>query len=143
MTRKYLTKQMKNLADQTTQVGLDWMQDAKCATEAIDPDTFFAENKDDAMEAIAMCGTCPVRFQCLTYALQTREDWGVWGGVTTRRRRNLLKNRGAHEANNTNHVDAVARVDELLAHAGDTRGSVAVRPALGEEHTRTEGTDRL
>jgi hypothetical protein len=36
---------------------------------------------------------CPVRFECLAEALDNRIEWGVWGGMTERERRLLLRQR--------------------------------------------------
>jgi len=43
--------------------------------------------------AKAVCTACPVRLQCLVYALDQREWFGVWGGMTERERRALLRRR--------------------------------------------------
>ncbi len=40
-----------------------------------------------------MCSGCPVRFECLAEALDNRIEWGVWGGMTERERRLLLRQR--------------------------------------------------
>jgi WhiB family redox-sensing transcriptional regulator len=45
-----------------------------------DPELFFAESPADVEFAKALCGTCPVRAECLAGALERREPWGVWGG---------------------------------------------------------------
>jgi len=45
-----------------------------------DPELFFAESPSDVELAKAMCGTCPVRVECLAGAIERREPWGVWGG---------------------------------------------------------------
>ena len=63
-----------------------WRADAACRDA--DPDLFFpsvAERPEtkDAREgrAKAICRDCPVREECLEYALRKREPWGIWGGV--------------------------------------------------------------
>ena len=38
-----------------------------------------------------VCGTCLVRNECLAEALDNRIEWGVWGGMTERERRALLR----------------------------------------------------
>jgi hypothetical protein len=43
--------------------------------------------------AKTICGECPVQQQCLDYALDNREAFGVWGGYTERERRKLMKGR--------------------------------------------------
>ena len=45
-----------------------------------DPELFFAESPSDVELAKALCGTCPVRAECLASAIERREPWGVWGG---------------------------------------------------------------
>jgi WhiB family redox-sensing transcriptional regulator len=43
--------------------------------------------------AKAVCTGCPVRTECLVEALDNRVEWGVWGGMTERERRALLRRR--------------------------------------------------
>ena len=40
-----------------------------------------------------ICGSCSVRAECLAEALDNRIEWGVWGGMTERERRALLRRR--------------------------------------------------
>ncbi len=47
----------------------------------------------DQKRARAICGGCPVRNECLAEALDNRIEWGVWGGLTERERRQLLRKR--------------------------------------------------
>jgi hypothetical protein len=64
-----------------------WTEDALCAQT--DPDTFFPEKGGNNKDAIATCRRCPVAAECLDYALANGERFGVWGGVTERKRRAL------------------------------------------------------
>ena len=45
-----------------------------------DAELWFAESPADVEFAKALCGTCPVRIECLAGALNRAEPWGVWGG---------------------------------------------------------------
>jgi WhiB family redox-sensing transcriptional regulator len=45
-----------------------------------DPDLWFAETPGELERAKKLCGSCPVREECLAGALARREPWGVWGG---------------------------------------------------------------
>ena len=47
----------------------------------------------DQKRARLLCSGCPVRFECLAEALDNRIEWGVWGGMTERERRLLLRQR--------------------------------------------------
>ena len=40
-----------------------------------------------------VCTGCPVRYECLAEALDNQIEWGVWGGMTERERRQLLRQR--------------------------------------------------
>ncbi len=68
-----------------------WRQAAAC--RGLDPDIFYPVSDDEADEAKAVCGVCPVRQACLEYALANRERDGVWGGATERERRRILRHR--------------------------------------------------
>lgn len=62
---------------------------AKCQGSG---DTLFVE-RGDQKRATLVCGDCPVRIECLAEALDNRIEWGVWGGLTERERRSLLRSR--------------------------------------------------
>src|SRR5262249_37624623 len=62
---------------------------ASCA-EA-DPDAFFPEKGGSTRNARRVCAACPVAPQCLDYALEHDEPFGIWGGMTTSQRRQLLR----------------------------------------------------
>lgn len=66
-----------------------WMQQAACRES--DPELFFANGvyRHHLQAAKAVCRACPVANQCLTYALQHNEPWGVWGGLTETERKDL------------------------------------------------------
>ena len=44
-------------------------------------------------KAKMVCAGCPVRTECLAEALDNQIEWGVWGGLTERERRALLRKR--------------------------------------------------
>ena len=67
----------------------DWVLQAKCRDMG---DALFPEGKDQKRARI-VCMGCPVRLQCLAEALDNRIEWGVWGGMTERERRHLLRSR--------------------------------------------------
>ena len=68
---------------------LSWMDSALCAQ--VDPELFFPEYRANAVAAAArrICATCPVRDDCLRYALTDPDLDGIWGGTTPRQRQRL------------------------------------------------------
>lgn len=68
----------------------DWAAQGSCRTG--DPDVLFVQGAEQN-RAKAMCMGCPVRTECLADALDNRVEFGVWGGMTERERRALLKKR--------------------------------------------------
>ncbi|WP_042404809.1 WhiB family transcriptional regulator [Streptacidiphilus carbonis] len=69
---------------------MDWRHGAVCAQE--DPELFFPVGEAgpallQAEEAKAVCRRCPVMDLCLTWALTTGQEHGVWGGTTEGERR--------------------------------------------------------
>ena len=69
----------------------EWREQAACRD--LDTSTFFPETDEEAAAAIAVCATCPVREACLEFALVTRQDDGVWGGMTEVERKRLRRRR--------------------------------------------------
>jgi WhiB family redox-sensing transcriptional regulator len=71
-----------------------WMKQGLCRWVE-DPDIFFPSEgfvgKDDQDAAKAVCNGCPVRRDCLEYALLTRQAFGIWGGFNARERKRMLK----------------------------------------------------
>jgi WhiB family redox-sensing transcriptional regulator len=65
-----------------------WTTEALC--RQIDPDALFVQGAAQN-RAKLFCHGCPVRTECLTDALDHRVEFGVWGGMTERERRSLLR----------------------------------------------------
>jgi len=67
----------------------NWQERALCAQT--DPEAFFPEKGGSTREAKKVCLGCDVRGECLEYALQNDERFGIWGGLSERERRKLKK----------------------------------------------------
>lgn len=65
---------------------LDWQRKARCA-DIPDPDLFFPERGSSTKYAMALCKRCPVKQECLDYAVQNKIEDGIWGGMGLRARR--------------------------------------------------------
>ena len=68
----------------------DWAAKGACRTA--DPDMLFVQGAAQN-RAKAVCMACSVRTECLADALDNRIEFGVWGGMTERERRALLRRR--------------------------------------------------
>jgi len=66
-----------------------WVNHGAC--HGTDPGLFFPTRGEDVTNAKAVCGTCPVRSDCLKHALDTHERFGVWGGCTEDERRAIRR----------------------------------------------------
>ncbi|WP_318152398.1 WhiB family transcriptional regulator [Brachybacterium huguangmaarense] len=66
-----------------------WQERALCAQT--DPEAFFPEKGGSTREAKKVCVSCEVRAECLEYALQNDERFGIWGGLSERERRKLKR----------------------------------------------------
>lgn len=64
---------------------LPWASQAKCLQA--DPETFFPEKGGSTREAKRICALCEVREECLEFALDNEERFGIWGGLSERERR--------------------------------------------------------
>lgn len=75
----------------------DWMVDAVCASAY--PDAWFPRKGTSTREAKRICKggqgrpACPVRNECLDYALRHDERFGIWGGLSDRERDRLVGSR--------------------------------------------------
>jgi|SRR5271156_5323903 len=67
---------------------MEWVAKAEC--RSVDPDELFVRGAAQR-KAVVICRHCPVKAECLADALDNQMEFGVWGGMTVRQRRALLK----------------------------------------------------
>ena len=84
------------IATYEEQSNMDWRHRAICRDE--DPELFFPVGTSgpallQIAEAKSVCRRCPVVSECLTWALESGQDAGVWGGMSEDERR-AVKRRG-------------------------------------------------
>jgi len=74
-------------------MGQNWRSVGLC--RGSDTLVFYPPSEDDSLaeEAKTICSMCAVRKPCLEFVLATREKHGVWGGLTERERRRVLRQR--------------------------------------------------
>lgn len=77
---------------------LDWREDAACLTEG-SPEEWFPNlspgptaRRQTESHAMTVCKTkCPVREECLTFAIESESHYGIYGGTTETERREMRK----------------------------------------------------
>lgn len=93
---------MASLPQPSSGLSTDWQEHGLC--RATDSAVFFApphfehkpEREAREAKAKAICVECPVRTQCLEWALAIREPHGVWGGLSETERRQILMGKRRH-----------------------------------------------
>lgn len=114
----------------------DWRHEAACLTE--DPELFFPVGDTShgpamwqAEEAMAVCLRCPVRAECLQWALTTDQDAGIWGGMLEEERRALRRriSRGRRKSDAEGNAEAeLAAALEATARSHDRGPMVDPEP---------------
>lgn len=69
-----------------------WREAAACL-EVQNEVSFFPDKEDlgSIFKAKAICATCPVADECLSWALETNQSEGIWGGHSAKERRKLRR----------------------------------------------------
>ena len=97
------SKTAKTVASKLASLEADARWQDKAACKGMDPIIFFGpehaetvkEKRDREDQAKAVCEICPVKKDCLEYALDAREPYGIWGGLTELERKALLRRRAS------------------------------------------------
>lgn len=69
----------------------EWRRHGAC--RGADPDIFFPDRGESTREAKEICAGCPVRGECIDFALDGGEKFGIWGGKSERERRRMRRPR--------------------------------------------------
>ena len=85
------------MATETWEYGWQWRAACRGEDAALffPPNHFEMKFEKDMRErgAKSICATCPVRVECLEYAIRIRETHGIWGGLNELERRLLIRHR--------------------------------------------------
>lgn len=98
-----------------------WTASGACLN--VNPDLFFPAQGESTGPAKAVCAGCEVRQSCLEYALEQREVYGIWGGLSERERRTLRRDRQAGKV-------AASVLPDVVADEAVKPGRGRVRPDL-------------
>jgi WhiB family redox-sensing transcriptional regulator len=80
------TRELQILADVRE---MAWADRGLCAE--VDAELWFPEKGGSSRQAKMICRACPVRIECLNFALDRNERFGIYGGLTERERRDLKR----------------------------------------------------
>ncbi|WP_419865383.1 WhiB family transcriptional regulator [Candidatus Poriferisodalis sp.] len=72
-----------------------WRASAAC--KDVDTNIFFIGPGKSPDAALAICNRCEVKDECLQFALDNEEDFGIWGGLNADQRKQLRKRGDAKE----------------------------------------------
>jgi WhiB family transcriptional regulator, redox-sensing transcriptional regulator len=117
--------QMTHPTHPAAEARIAWVSQARC--RSADPDEMFVRGAKQR-KAAAICRHCPVIAECAADALDNQVEFGVWGGMTERQRRLLLKQ----------HPEVVSWAEFFAAYGKPTPPAAVtstpmVKPAAGHE----------
>lgn len=79
------------LSDLVPELELHWQNKANC--RGVNPSLFYPERGVSTSEAKNVCAGCEVSNECLEFAVQNGEKFGIWGGLSERERRTIRRSR--------------------------------------------------
>ena len=81
-----------------------WYDQAACI--GMPDELFFPALRGGRYKIPEVCGTCPVRSECLAFAIANRIDYGIWGGTSERERLRIAgrRKRGSVRSNQSRQV---------------------------------------
>lgn len=71
----------------------DWRERGLCSQ--VDPELWFPQKGGSGTEAKKICARCEVRSVCLAWAIESDQQFGIWGGVSERELKRLKRQRRA------------------------------------------------
>lgn len=93
----------------------EWRAHGACI--GVHPNIFFPERGESVVEAKTICAACPVRGECLDFALDNSEKFGIWGGRSERERRRMRRPRGGPRPASTDRRRQVRSMSAQGLHA--------------------------
>lgn len=113
----------------------NWAAQAACL--GADPDTHFPEKGGSTLQAKAICAGCPVTVECLDYALDNDERFGVWGGLSERERRRLISHGLPRGGTAQAAVEARQRTQKRLESIRTNNQPATISQLLDGDHDET------
>ena len=86
MNAVMLKRDIDAIANSEAWDGVDWSRGACRGVTGV---SFFPERGHPSQPAVCVCAGCPIRVACAEYAIEAKERFGVWGGLSERQRRRI------------------------------------------------------
>ncbi len=113
-----------------------WQEKAKCL--GMDPEIFFPPTEEEAWRAKEVCRGCPVRRECLEFALKYGERYGVWGGFSEQERKALFRELASTGVT----TEALRRVVERAVEQAERREAAQEKARRAEEGSEAGARER-
>jgi WhiB family redox-sensing transcriptional regulator len=113
----------------------EWQAHTACTPD--DTDLFYPDSAESPAAYAAareICAACPVRTDCLEWAMELGDPHGMWGGLTGRERQRLAQQRGTtmQQLRNQHRIDQQNTEILIEWRAGQAAGKSASQ--LGHRH---------
>lgn len=105
------------VARATETTATPWRQFALCLN--YEPDLWYSEEAGDGVKAVRICAACPVRSDCLGWAIAHNETNGIWGGVSARGRGRMradMRRKGSAISANVRPLDRLVTEGDWRPH---------------------------
>lgn len=114
----------------------EWQARALCAQT--DPEAFFPEKGGSTRDAKRICARCEVKENCLQYALDHDERFGIWGGLSERERRKIKRQAREAARRRSERIPVVVCLPTPMINP-----AVAAEAAFAQEMRHAEPYERL
>jgi WhiB family redox-sensing transcriptional regulator len=136
MTATALEPAARGDRPRNTAPGLAWRHKSACQTA--DPDLFFPagvgdEARRNIRQAKEVCAVCPVRQECLDWAVDTRQLFGVWGGLAEDERQGFYEESFHWQFNSC--IERQQLIEQRIAE-GVTQSAIAAELGVGRRTVR-------
>lgn len=99
--------------------GMEWQDDAAC--RGANQDLFFPERGQSTRKAKSICRGCAVRVECLDWALDTHQRFGIWGAMSDKERSREGARRRWEQRNQGSSQVALADMTKVCPDCGEAK----------------------
>ena len=112
--------------------------EARCADGSFDPELFFPISHEEQLRSLPMirkiCGSCVHQTECIQYAIDNREQHGIWGGTTPAEREAVWKKQESHIQRRRTRSQILGEQSAALREQGWSWEAIASRLGTSSEY---------